>query len=76
MDQAIQPFQNAVVDPGGEPTQDAVPMPLNGGCGLFHGIQSTVRGPEIPFLQERLPVPLAAQTVPENSASGGRHGLF
>ena len=53
LNQAIEPLQDAVADPGGEPTQDAVPVSFNCGRGFFHGFKSAVRGPEVPFLQER-----------------------
>ena len=52
MNQAVEPFEDAVADPGGEPTQDAVPVSFNCGRGLFHWLQSAVRGPEVPFLQK------------------------
>jgi len=52
--QAVDAFQNAVIDPGGEPAQDPLPVALNRVGGLDDRLKPAVGGPEIPFVQKRL----------------------
>jgi len=49
LDEAVDGLHEAVGDL--EPAQDAVPVALDGLCGLDDRGQPTVSGPEIPFLE-------------------------
>ena len=52
LDQAVDALDQPVGDLAVEPTQDAVPVALDGACGLDHRFEPAVGGPEVPLLQE------------------------
>ena len=51
LNQAVDPFKDAVVYPAVEPVQDAVPVFLDGFSGLGDRFESAVARPPVPFLQ-------------------------
>jgi len=61
LDQAVDAFQDAVVDFGCEPAQNPIPMAFYCISRFFGGLYAAVRCPEVPFLHKGL---------------GGLHGLL
>ena len=54
MNQAVYPLQNPIVDSGGKPAQNAVPVVLDRVSRFLHWLQAAVSCPEIPLLQKGL----------------------
>jgi len=52
LDQAIDPFQNAIVDACLVKLNDAIPMSFDRIGGLFYRLQAGMGSPEIPFLKK------------------------